>query len=66
MIGIVFHQKWLKAAKRVLKPNGTLWVSGTYHSIYLCGHALQKLELDVLWEEINSINFEITLDISDK
>lgn len=43
-----FHEKWIKAAKRVLKPNGTLWVSGTYHSIYLCGHALQKLEYKVL------------------
>lgn len=43
-----FHEKWLKAAKRVLKPNGTIWISGTYHSIYLCGHALQKLEYKVL------------------
>lgn len=43
-----FHEKWLKAAKRLLKPDGTLWVSGTYHSIYLCGHALQKLEYKIL------------------
>src|SRR5690348_13723115 len=27
-----FHYRWLEACKRVLKPEGTLWVSGTYHS----------------------------------
>src|SRR5271170_6879606 len=27
-----FHYKWLEASRRVLKPEGTLWVSGTYHS----------------------------------
>lgn len=43
-----FHFKWLEACKRVLKPNGTLWVSGTYHSIYACGHALQKLKYHIL------------------
>ncbi|MFA6307726.1 MAG: DNA methyltransferase [Patescibacteria group bacterium] len=43
-----FHHKWLEACKRVLKPNGTLWVSGTYHSIYQCGHALQSLGYHIL------------------
>ncbi len=43
-----FHYKWLEAAKRVLKPGGTLWVSGTYHSIYQCGHALQALGYHIL------------------
>ncbi|HEX4104383.1 MAG TPA: DNA methyltransferase, partial [Candidatus Paceibacterota bacterium] len=43
-----FHYNWLAAAKRVLKPNGTLWVSGTYHSIYQCGHALQALGYHIL------------------
>ena len=36
-----FHNKWIKACKRVLKPNGTIWISGTYHSIYACGFSLQ-------------------------
>ena len=36
-----FHKEWIAACRRVLKPNGTLWVSGTYHSIYACGFALQ-------------------------
>jgi site-specific DNA-methyltransferase (adenine-specific) len=43
-----FHHRWLEACKRVLKPNGTLWVSGTYHSIYQCGHALQSLGYHIL------------------
>ncbi|HEY4515409.1 MAG TPA: site-specific DNA-methyltransferase [Candidatus Paceibacterota bacterium] len=43
-----FHYRWLAACRRVLKPGGTLWVSGTYHSIYQCGHALQALEYHIL------------------
>lgn len=43
-----FHYRWLEACKRVLKPSGTLWVSGTYHSIYQCGHALQSLGYHIL------------------
>lgn len=42
------HYKWLEACKRVLKPHGTLWVSGTYHSIYQCGHAIQALGYHIL------------------
>jgi site-specific DNA-methyltransferase (adenine-specific) len=43
-----FHYQWLQAAHRVLKPEGTLWVSGTYHSIYQCGHALQSIGYHIL------------------
>ena len=43
-----FHFKWLSAAKRVLKPGGSLWVSGTYHSIYQCGYAIQALNFHIL------------------
>lgn len=43
-----FHLQWLEACKKVLKPQGTLWVSGTYHSIYQCGHALQSLGYHIL------------------
>lgn len=43
-----FHHQWMEACKRVLKPHGTLWVSGTYHSIYKCGHALQSLGYHIL------------------
>ncbi|MDO8452709.1 MAG: site-specific DNA-methyltransferase [bacterium] len=43
-----FHTKWLSECKKLLKPNGTIWVSGTYHSIYQCGFALQKLGFHIL------------------
>jgi len=48
-----FHGKWIAACRRVLKPSGTIWISGTYHSIYACGYALQlagfKLLNDIAW-----------------
>ncbi|MGC9968812.1 MAG: site-specific DNA-methyltransferase [Minisyncoccia bacterium] len=43
-----FHYKWLEAVRRILKPGGSLWVSGTYHSIYQCGHAIQALGYHIL------------------
>ncbi len=43
-----FHHAWLAECKRLLKPQGTLWVSGTYHSIFQCGHALQSLNYHIL------------------
>ncbi|HBO59488.1 MAG TPA: site-specific DNA-methyltransferase [Alphaproteobacteria bacterium] len=53
-----FHKTWLSACKRVLKQNGTLWVSGTYHSIYSCGFAMQLLGYhilnDVCWFKPNA------------
>jgi site-specific DNA-methyltransferase (adenine-specific) len=53
-----FHYKWLEACRRVLKPDGTIWVSGTYHSIYQCGSALQALNYhilnDIVWFKPNA------------
>ncbi|MDD2772945.1 MAG: site-specific DNA-methyltransferase [Elusimicrobiales bacterium] len=43
-----FHGAWINACKRVLKSNGTIWISGTYHSIYQCGFALQMAGFHVL------------------
>lgn len=43
-----FHLSWIEACKKVLKPTGTIWISGTYHSIYQCGFALQKLGFKIL------------------
>lgn len=43
-----FHKKWIALCHRVLKPNGTIWISGTYHSIYQCGYALQLAGYHVL------------------
>ncbi len=53
-----FHNDWIKACKRVLKPNGTIWITGTYHSIYSCGFALQKngfkILNDITWYKPNA------------
>lgn len=53
-----FHTAWISACRRVLKPNGTIWISGTYHSIYQCGFALQKAGYhilnDVAWFKPNA------------
>jgi site-specific DNA-methyltransferase (adenine-specific) len=43
-----FHEKWIAECKRVLKPEGTIWISGTNHSIYQCGFLLQKLNFHIL------------------
>ena len=48
-----FHLSWIRACRRVMKPDATLWVSGTYHSIFECGFALQasgfKILNDIVW-----------------
>lgn len=43
-----FHLEWINACKRVLRPEGTLWISGTYHSIFQCGFALQTAGFHIL------------------
>lgn len=53
-----FHARWINECYRVLKPAGTIWISGTYHSIYQCGYALQLLGLkilnDITWYKPNA------------
>ncbi len=53
-----FTLEWLKACQRVLKPNGTIWVSGTTHIIYSVGFAMQKLGYkilnDIIWYKRNA------------
>ncbi|GHV94178.1 methyltransferase [Spirochaetia bacterium] len=54
----VFHEEWIAACRRVLKPEGTIWISGTYHSIYQCGYILQKQKFhmlnDIAWFKPNA------------
>ena len=45
-----FHLQWIQACKRILKSHGTIWISGTYHSIYQCGYALQLTGYHILNE----------------
>ncbi len=53
-----FDIDWLTACQRVLKDNGTIWVSGTMHKIYSIGFALQqlgyKLLNDISWFKPNA------------
>jgi len=52
-----FTAEWLRAAKRVLKDTGTIWVIGSYHNIYRVGAILQDLGYwilnDILWIKTN-------------
>lgn len=60
-----FTRAWLKEARRVLKPNGTLWVIGSYHNIFRVGAALQDegywILNDIVWRKANPMpNFRGT------
>jgi modification methylase len=61
----VFTRAWLQAARRVLKPDGAIWVIGSYHNIFRVGAALQDLDFwllnDVIWRKANPMpNFRGT------
>ena len=43
-----WNVRWLKEARRALKPDGTLWVTGTHHIIFSLGFALQCLGFRVI------------------
>jgi len=52
-----FNRRWIKACKRVLKQNGTIWISGTLHNIYSIGVALEQEDYKILnnitWQKTN-------------
>ncbi len=52
-----FTRDWLKGVKRILKPNGSLWVIGSYHNIFRVGAILQDLGFwilnDIIWCKTN-------------
>ncbi|XDA98561.1 site-specific DNA-methyltransferase [Sulfitobacter sp. LCG007] len=52
-----FTHAWLAAARRLLKPNGAIWVIGSYHNIFRLGTALQDQGFwilnDVVWRKSN-------------
>lgn len=52
-----FTWDWLKAARRILKPTGAIWVIGTYHNIFRIGSIMQDLGYwmlnDVAWVKTN-------------
>ena len=52
-----FTKAWLAEAQRLLKPNGAIWVIGSYHNIFRVGAALQDQGFwilnDVVWRKSN-------------
>jgi site-specific DNA-methyltransferase (adenine-specific) len=52
-----FNMSWLGECQRLLKPDGTIWVTGTSHNIYSVGFALQtlgyKILNDIAWYKVN-------------
>ncbi len=60
-----FTRAWLKAARRILKDDGAIWVIGSYHNIFRVGAAIQDLGFwilnDVVWNKANPMpNFKGT------
>jgi modification methylase len=58
-----FTRAWLLACRRVLKPNGTIWVIGSYHNIFRVGSIMQDLNFwmlnDIVWRKTNPMpNFK--------
>jgi modification methylase len=52
-----FCRAWLSECRRILKPDGAIWVIGSYHNIFRLGVALQDLGFwllnDVIWRKTN-------------
>lgn len=60
-----FTRAWLTEAKRVLKPDGALWVIGSYHNIFRVGAMMQDMGFwllnDIVWRKTNPMpNFRGT------
>lgn len=52
-----FSRAWLAQCRRILKPDGAIWVIGTYHNIFRLGSLMQDLGFwllnDVIWIKNN-------------
>lgn len=52
-----FTRRWLNVVRSVLKPSGTIWISGTYHNIFQVAHCLTELDYKILnvitWQKTN-------------
>lgn len=55
---VKFMNDWLKACRRILTKNGSIWISGTLHAIYKVGYLLEKngydLINDIVWYKPNA------------
>lgn len=58
MADVAFHRAWIAECRRILKKTGTIWISGTAHSIFQCGYLLQELGFhilnDICWYKPNA------------
>ena len=54
---IKFNRKWIKLCRDVLKDDGTIWISGTFHNIYVIGMALElegfSIINNITWQKPN-------------
>ncbi len=54
-----FHTTWIKLCKNLLKPTGTIWITGTHHSIHTIGYILQtenfKIINEIAWHKAKNI-----------
>ena len=52
-----FNRKWIRLCKKALKPDGSIWISGTLHNIYSIGMALEqegfKIINNITWQKTN-------------
>lgn len=52
-----YNRKWIRLCAKVLKPNGSIWISGTLHNIYSVGMALEqegfKIINNITWQKTN-------------
>lgn len=52
-----FNRRWIKLCRKVLKSNGSIWISGTLHNIYSVGLALEQEEFKIInnitWQKTN-------------
>ncbi|MDE7390297.1 MAG: site-specific DNA-methyltransferase, partial [Lachnospiraceae bacterium] len=52
-----FNRRWIRLCKKVLKPHGSIWISGTLHNIYSVGMALEqegyKIINNITWQKTN-------------
>ena len=52
-----FNRAWINLCKKILKPDGTIWISGTLHNIYSVGMALEqedfKIMNNITWQKTN-------------
>ena len=60
-----FTREWMKECRRILKPEGSIWVIGSYHNVFRLGSAIQDLGFwvlnDIIWRKSNPMpNFKGT------